>query len=165
MLQRKQSLFLLFASIGMLLLFVFPYWEIRDPQHQMLFSGFSVTSNMPNQEFLRSGPTEDVFQLLLTLLISLASFAAILVVFMYKNRIKQAGFCVLIMVLQVMTGLVAGLMVIKTESALVEAGAMDLESGPQPGALIPLLMLIFSWMARRSILKDEALVKSMDRIR
>jgi hypothetical protein len=165
MLQRVQSLYLLFACLVMVLMWVFPYWSISDPEHQMIFSGLSLKSYGPEEEVIVSGPAEDIFQLLLNLLIALSVLSGLILIFMFQNRIKQATFCVLLMVLHLLTGSVAGWMVLKTESALTSAGAVELSSSFQAGSVFPMVALALTWMARRSILKDEALVKSMDRIR
>jgi hypothetical protein len=60
---------------------------------------------------------------------------------------------------------VAGWLVLQTESDLTAAGASDLVSEFQFGALLPIVSALFTWLARRSILADEALVRSVDRLR
>jgi uncharacterized protein (TIGR03382 family) len=84
---------------------------------------------------------------------------------MYRNRVKQAFYCNLSMVIQVIVGISGYWVVYTLEQKLELDGASELLSEAGPGVVLPLLGLVFSWMARRSILKDEAKVRAMDRIR
>lgn len=111
-----------------------------------------------------AGGTEKVFQLaddfLLVILIILLGILAIICLFLFKNRKLQFKLSVF--------GVIFSVAFLFLEYIRVEGfkKTNTIESGSyQIGALLPLVMVVFFFLAARAIYKDERLVKSMDRLR
>jgi len=165
MLQRKQSLYLLLAAIFVFLMFFVPYWETSDSNHEVLYYAHTIQSSGPEGVQLNSHPVDNSLQLLLLVLAVISIAMSTLVIFLYSNRIRQAGLAMILLLVHLLTGIVAGWLMLQTETMLTEAGALDLVSEVKYGSFFPLLALILTWMARKAILADEALVRSVDRLR
>ena len=81
------------------------------------------------------------------------------VIFMFNKRKTQAGLAlwlIALLVLYVALGVAA--------AAQEDQNGLD-PSGFRIGAVLPLISIVLVWLARNGILKDEALVRSMDRLR
>ena len=81
------------------------------------------------------------------------------VIFMFNKRKVQAKLALWLIVLLALY-LALG----------VAAASMEDQNGLEPrgfriGAVLPLISMVLVWLARVNILKDEALVRSMDRLR
>jgi len=85
----------------------------------------------------------------------LSPLLILITLFLFKKRVLQARMCVLIIVFQIS-------LIAYYSYHLVNDIIFD-TSYPSLGVSIILIVLVF--LARRSILKDEALVRSVDRIR
>ncbi len=108
--------------------------------------------------------SEKVFQLaddfLLVIIIIALGILAIICLFLFKNRKLQFKLSIF--------GLIFSIGFLFLEYIRVEGFKKDnlIQTGSyQVGALLPLVMVIFFFMAARGIYKDERLVKSMDRLR
>jgi hypothetical protein len=111
-----------------------------------------------------SNGTEKVFQLaddfLLVIIIIALGMLAIICLFLFRNRKLQFKLSVL--------GVIFSIAFLFLEYIRVEDFKKNnlVESGSyQIGALLPLVMVVFYFLAARGIYKDERLVKSMDRLR
>jgi len=79
----------------------------------------------------------------------------LITLFLFKKMVLQARMCVLIMVFQIS-------LIAYYSYYLVNHIIFD-TSYPSLG--VSIILVVFLFLARRSILKDEALVRSVDRIR
>lgn len=165
MLQRKQTLFLFASALCMFLMLAAPYWKISDTTHTVLLLGGSM--ELTGADGLQSdlGPLDDGIQLMLTLWLTVSGLLALVLIFLFNDRPRQALIAGILMVIELLTGISAGWMVSQMETKLTDAGATELMSGYEWGAALPVIAMVFAWLARRSILKDEALVRSVDRLR
>ncbi len=147
MIQRIQTLYLLlalFLSVG--LVFIFDMWV------NIVNAQYSVSSLLYEEEFtLKMIP-------ILFILSGILSFLSIL---LYKKRNNQIGlnrFNILI------NFMLVGLLVyyqLKQPELLVEIN--NTEKGI--GGIIPIVVIVLLVLANKAILKDEKLVKSVDRLR
>lgn len=78
---------------------------------------------------------------------------------LFRNRKLQASLCMLCIVDMIIW---IGLFCVNAFSGLIDNGG---EMKPAYAACFPFVAMIFFFLARKAILKDEALVRSMDRIR
>ncbi len=141
MIQRIQSLWLLVVAIA-----AFATYTLT------LYIGRQVDGTI--KEFLLA----DNF-LLVILIISLG-ILAIICLFLFRNRKLQFKLSVL--------GVVFSLGFLALEYVKVEDFKQDnlIQTGSyQIGALLPIVMVIFFFLAARGVYRDEKLVKSMDRLR
>lgn len=157
MIQRIQSLFLLLASLAMSVLFFFPiadFWG--DISYQFSIFSFGDISVEASSPFASGFSTPAlVFVIVLVVL-------PLLAIFMFKNRKKQ------LMAVRVCLALIIAFLVLVffyyiptiEKEILLQADYLTAK-----GMFFPLASLIFVILAQRGILKDEKLIRSMDRIR
>jgi hypothetical protein len=164
MIQRIQSVFLLLSAVLQTLLFWVGLASFAGLQATYIFRLTGLTQN--TKEGVVSIPgLNPVWMILLNAGIILFTFYIIL---QYKKRVLQVRLCGLNMLLT------AGLLALMTFS-LDTAHAIVLEKtsadGQAPdvmyglGYLLPVISMILIFLAIRGIKKDEALVRSADRIR
>ena len=139
MIQRIQTIYLLIVTIlGALLCFY--------PMAEVFFS---------NGEELRLAMGSTIPYSALIIIMPILSFATI---FLYKKRILQMRLCSFNIVLNVLTILFSGLCIYiayEQDSRLVILW---------PSVIMP-INIILLYLAARAIGKDEALVRSLDRLR
>ena len=142
MIQRIQTIWLLLAAGASALMFRLPLWEYRRSE---------------NVEPARYLAPES---LLLLSLITLSVILSAGSIFLYKNRPLQKKICLF--------GLLIAACILALEVVQVDSLRKTLSpvSGLwQFGALMPVLMMVFFILAFMGIRKDEALIKSLDRLR
>ena len=159
MIQRVQTLYLLLATIftGLLLFVPLASSDISNMHADLTAWGIYVT-DMTNNGLITQVLSHSWFGILLTVT-TLLPFATI---FLYKNRKRQMLLCIVeIILLAVSAGL---LIYLQQTDILIEGMAQPkFVLFSQSGLL--LLSIVSVWIARRRIAKDEALVRSLDRIR
>jgi cytochrome bd-type quinol oxidase subunit 2 len=97
---------------------------------------------------------------LLVIIIIALGILALICLFLYKNRKLQFKLSI--------TGMLFSIGFLFLEYIKVEGFKKDnlIQTGSyQIGALLPIVMVIFFFLAARGIYRDERLVKSMDRLR
>lgn len=85
----------------------------------------------------------------------LSPLLTLITLFLYKKRVLQARMCMLIMVFQI--SLIAYYSFYLVNNIIFDTS--------YPSLGVSIILVVFLFLARRSILKDEALVRSVDRIR
>ncbi len=145
MIQRIQTIFLALAALSSAGVFAFPF-----------FSG--IVANKP---FFADGCYDFRDHIAITAIAAVAILDAIITIFLYKNRKQQAIFALATAVANLLI-IAFELGILNTQIPLGDAfGSLSLGLG----SVSPLLGVIAAIMARRAILADEALVRSMDRLR
>lgn len=96
---------------------------------------------------------------LFTVVLLIIPLSAFSIIFLYRNRKLQLKLAALLIILIV---IMVGLAIFHVMNIIDASGASMLI---KPKLFYPLLMLILTFMAIRGISKDEALVKSYDRLR
>lgn len=149
MIQRIQSIFLLLASGALGGQFAVPYLQTpaEDPARMLPALADGVLNPLDNPGLLG-----------LTGLAALISFIAI---FLFKNRSLQARLAMVAAGIGVMLLVLAGFTTKTTLDQTPIGGNTQLAAG----LALPVLALVLNWLAARAIRKDEALVRSMDRLR
>lgn len=154
MLQRIQSLYLLLASFFLLPLYfkVLAHLQISDE----VFVSFYHNRMVGNNAELFTGISTWPVTFLLTSIIVIT----LITIFQYKNRLRQIRLCVYNIILQF--GL-TGLIYYYTKYILHKSeGIQSVFLWP---VLLPFLSVFLTCLAVKKIQKDEALIKSIDRIR
>jgi len=158
MIQRIQSVFLLLAFLAAVALFFFPLAGIYSDTATYKFYVYELKNMVPGEVSLFSFMTTFPL-LLLNILVAALSIGSI---FLYKNRISQAK----IVRLAILLDIVLIALIFFVYAKIVET---NLLASPdyldEAGIYFPLISLIFLILANRSILKDEKLVRSIDRLR
>lgn len=169
MIQRTQSLWLFLVFIGGILLCFFPVMTLDNMQNGgSNICQYEIGIKGLEQTFAHGQELDDP-QLVsgmtnwgLTLISIIYPLIALITIFLYKHRIAQARLCVVNIIL--MLGYYALLawyswLALNTESVFANDYTVEVP------ACIPLVSVILTVLALRGILKDEALIRSMNRIR
>lgn len=149
MIQRIQTVFFLLAAGSLGGQFALPYLQVPadDPARSLPVLADGALTPLDNPGLLG-----------LTALGALVSIAAI---FLFKNRPLQTRLA--------LTAVGLGIMLL-TLMAFTAKSTLDQvpDDGTTQFALgmaLPLLAILLNWLAARAIRKDEAIVRSMDRLR
>ncbi len=140
MIQRIQSIYLFLAGAAALALFVFAFVNVSgDTASIAAFSDgdFDINDNIA-----------------LMILAIVAGVVAILNIFLFNNRKLQTNIGKLVILLNVVLAALAGFFLYQT------MGSASVEVAPNAGFGMPVLSIIFAFLANRNITKDEKLVKS-----
>lgn len=147
MIQRIQTIFILVAGLLVSALFVLPFAHIsvENVIHIFTAKGISTGDNL-------------VFNgLPIMIFIGIIAVLHFLIIFLYKKRIRQIRFLAFTIIL--LLGLF-GMFFYFTY-----AGFDDAKVAFKIPTTFPIIAIILDYLAIRSIGKDEALIRSMDRIR
>ena len=139
MIQRIQTIWLLFAAICAALTYKFPFYtgNILNKENTQVFEELTASSNF-----------------LLIIFTAGLTAATLIIIFMYKNRKQQMW----------LTLAAAGLSIINLVIYFMKM--KEFESGNiSLTAILSLAIPVFLILAARGIWKDEKLVKSLDRLR
>ncbi|MGV8096526.1 MAG: DUF4293 domain-containing protein [Mangrovibacterium sp.] len=147
MIQRIQTVYILLSAILTGLLFLLPFAEIAQYDQLYLFDIRGIVGNDTVQE---NG-------LPVAFLVGAILLLHVLALFIYKKRILQIRILVFTIVL--MIGLL-GLFYLFTYYAFDNA-----RFSFKMAVIFPLIAIILDYLAIRNIRKDEALIRSIDRIR
>ncbi|MDI3520514.1 MAG: hypothetical protein PWQ06_1214 [Anaerophaga sp.] len=155
MIQRIQTVYLLIATILTGSLFFLTMAEMADMKdfYELTWKGiYKIGPENPAQLVIPG--------LALSILTVAATAISFFTIFLYKKRLIQIRLCGLNMGL--LLGL-SGMIYYMGKSGAKELGASEL-SFNWP-LVLPLVALVLIYLALRSIGKDEALIRSMNRIR
>lgn len=154
MIQRVQSLYLLAASIVMLLF-------IKNPIAQIELPGKNFLMFYHNRiEPVGEGASQVISTWPVTLLLLIIIGLSLFTIFQFRNRIRQIRLCVFNIMLHF--GLV-GLVYFFTKYTMNQEGGIN--SAFLWPIVLPFISIIMIYLALKKIQKDEQLIKSIDRIR
>ena len=147
MIQRIQSLYILLATMLIAFLFTLPFAEIAANSKLYLFN---IRGIINKEDLVHDGLPITVFTGIIVLL-------HVVALFLYKKRILQMR--ILVFAILLMLGLF-GMFYFFTYYSFPGADVSFNLS-----VVFPLVAIILDYLAIRNIGKDEALVRSIDRIR
>ncbi|MBQ0008056.1 MAG: DUF4293 domain-containing protein [bacterium] len=152
MIQRIQTLYLLIVTILMATTIFFPLILLTATDNtfiQLSFRGFA-----------NEGWNLEVSTACLSCLTAIIALLSLGNIFMFNNRSRQVRICIFNMLL--MLGWYALLVTVVYYK--LQEGSFD-TFHIQFASCFPLISIILTFLAMRGVLKDEALVKSLDRLR
>ena len=155
MLQRIQSIYLLFAALVIAALFVFPL------VHDVYIGGQSVTVKVAGIYTYVNGQAQQI-QAFTPLIIAtvVAALMPVAIIFMYRDRKKQIMACYGAM------GIILAYSYWVSTTVKNAIGGADLQMSNYGIGIILLSLAIFLIVfAQKAIQKDEKLVRSADRLR
>lgn len=97
------------------------------------------------------------------ILLALAAALPLVVVFLFKRRMLQLRLCAVEAVLLLGAAVMEGIHYFL--SSRLFADQLFHTQGVRPAIALPLVALLFVWLAARAIFRDEMLVRAVDRIR
>lgn len=147
MIQRIQTVYLAISTILLVLLFFIPFAEIAKDGIIYLFNYMGISSDgaLKNNGFF------------LSFLIGALVILHGIVILDYKNRVRQIRLLVLAIILLLV---LFGMFFFFTHYTFGDA-----QVSYKVSVFFPLIAVILDYMAIRAIGKDEALIRSIDRIR
>lgn len=158
MIQRIQSLYLFIAVIMGMLLFFFPvatfYHEILG-NYRLMITGVESMDPTPKVQF------SPLFTSPLWIINIIAIILSVVTLVLYKNRILQIRF----IAFAVLFDIVLVVLIFLFYTNKIQEITQIEPSYRQAGIFFPLIALLFLILANRSIRRDEAKVKSADRLR
>ncbi len=154
MIQRIQSLYLFLAIVLMVLTFVFPVWGFTVNGNTALLYNYGVDTQQP--EFRAPVPYLIILSLTAILTIGLYGWAFC----SFKKLGKAALLTVFALLATVGFLIILGWVVYNLQSAQNHSRNIL-----QVGALVPVIAFVFGCLAFRAIRRDQALLRSADRIR
>ena len=155
MIQRIQSVYLLFASLGIFALFLFPL------VHNVYVAGVPSTIKVTGIYQDANGAqahTESFIALIAAT--AIVAILPLILILLYKNRKQQAMWCYTYIVV------IFGYSFWIAETVKSYTGGVSLNTNNFGiGALLSSISIVLVLMAAKAIQRDEKLVKSADRLR
>lgn len=157
MIQRIQTVWLLLASISILALFLFPYLHYSDST--VIGKSLMVTGRYQQQVGEEVREQFFFFQTLATVILA---GLPLFIIFKYKDRSLQIQLIILEIVLIVLFGF---WLYTTASNALTEVQRFLSAGNIGVGFFMPPIAIVFLFLALSGIRKDQALLKSAERIR
>lgn len=154
MIQRIQTVYLLLVVVLLVATLFMPLLTLQIGQEFFSMDASGVSS-LVNQEAAALGTTWGLFAL--TAIIALV---AMVTIFLYKNRILQIRLCVFNALLMIGFYAYVAFLVWRWQGEVPE-----MQWQLKLGLAFPVIALILDYLAIRNIGADEALVRSLDRLR
>ncbi|MBE0651196.1 MAG: DUF4293 domain-containing protein [Bacteroidales bacterium] len=156
MIQRKQTLFLLGAIVASIVLFFLPLANFIGVEDSIILTIHSVQSLVPDKVF----PNSLIFVLPILSANLFVIVFSLITILLFKNRKRQLHIIKLNILVEV---LFIGLFFFYYVGSLekLTGGTASYKAG----IFMPLIALIFLVLAHFSVLHDEKLVRSADRLR
>ncbi len=155
MLQRIQTAYLLLITVLTVLMMFLPLGLIRQGHEFFKYDVSGIMSAAGDKELIY--PTWGLFAL--TAIIALV---AVITIFLYKNRILQIRLCIFNAILMVSFYVLFTFFYFNYKDAV---GVSDISMNLKFALSFPLINLILDYIAIRNIGADEALVRSLERLR
>ena len=146
MLQRIQTIYLLLAGIAIGVLFALPFAKSATSQAGIFEDGIYNLYDHP----------------ILTGLVVVGLLLSIAAIFLFNNRKLQLKLTIFLIIISILIPITA-MALMMTEGANMGKAKAEIEESL--GIFLPLLAIIFGFLAYRGIQKDEKIVRSMDRLR
>lgn len=160
MIQRIQSIYLLFASLAALMIIIplekFPLVKFYGENFAMHFQGVAIKNLVPGE----ANPFSTYFLWPFVCLVIIIVIIGISSIFLYKNRKKQMLAIKINILLSLL--LLGGFFFYYIP---VIEKTLKTIANYQFNSFLPALVLLFLVLAYRAVKKDDQLIKSIDRIR
>jgi len=169
MLQRKQSIFLGLSALMLIIAAFFPYASLEgdfEGKEVLLYlSPLDISGIIEGTDYTSELLSRLPALSIMAVALALVAVWQLVVMLRFKQRKIQVSMLFISSLLHV--GLMGGFIFFtKGTSTLVEEYNNYFEvSYLQPATILVLLSFVASYVARHFILKDEALIRSVDRIR
>ena len=157
MIQRIQTIYLFLAAILMAMTLLMPLATFVYDGHESVLSAFGITAATGNY-------TAPIFYCLTALLI-LPTLLPVVIIFLYKKRLLQIRLCVSEIILLLGSLAFIGVFCWRFYDRIASLANTEVLFSLGWAAFMPIIAIILVILAIRGIAKDEALVRSLDRIR
>lgn len=154
MIQRIQTLYLLVVALLTGATLLLPLAWFGDGTETFTLHAFALENGAG--EAVRATPYMGV-------LLAAAALLPLATIFLFKRRMLQLRLCAVELVLLIGAAVMEAIYYYL--SYRVFSGMEFHTQGMRPAIALPLVCLLLSYLAARAILRDELLVRSLDRIR
>lgn len=155
MIQRIQSLYLLLACGALLLLAFFPMATLMSGSEEMEITLRGIRAVESDELIV------PVWQM--AALWMLSALLPLVTLFLFRFRWLQLRLCVVEIVLLVGLQIYVAYYVLRAHGALAELPVSSMKYSPVD--VMPIVAIILVVMAFRGVVRDQALIRSLDRIR
>ena len=158
MLQRIQTLYLAIVAIACILLFFFPlanYYNELQGNYKFYIYGIRSMDPEPKVVFNLFFTVPLIFMVVASFIFTVSA------IFLYKNRPLQIRLCAFNM----LTNIVLIMVIFFFYATKIKSMTLIEPEYNYTGMVLPLVSILFLIFANQAIRKDEALVKSADRLR
>jgi uncharacterized membrane protein len=157
MIQRKQSLFLLIAALACGLTWLFPIGQVQQGEQvlRLMTHGVLDAEEVTVEEIGLPVPFHIVQSI-----VGVVFLSAIL---LFRDRKRQLRVVRGAWLMALAVGVLQFISMRSLQAYLAQFGETSTTVGAS--LLLPLLAIVMGWLAERGIRQDEALVRSMDRLR
>ena len=157
MIQRIQTVYLLLATVLMSLTLFLPLATIWQSNEEIIVKAFSVD--------IKSFSFDLPLPLYMGIILTASALLPLVTIFLYKRRLTQIRLCVSEIVLLLGSMGFIALYCYRLCTLLSEVATGESIFTLGFASLMPVVAIILVVLAIRGIAKDEALVRSLDRIR
>lgn len=156
MIQRIQSLHLLIVTLLMGLMFLLPLatFIYEGEIFKLYATGLKATGE--NVAYVASNIS-------MTILLALSTLLPFITIFLFKRRLLQIRLCVMELIFLAGMQIYIGIYLYRSWS-IIKDSATDVMAFSFADVL-PIAGIVFTILAMRGIIKDQALIKSLNRIR
>jgi hypothetical protein len=158
MLQRIQTVYLAIVAFSCIMIFFFPlanYYNELQGNYKFFIYGIRSMDPEPKVAFSL------YFTLPLIFLVVVSFIFSVSTILLYKNRLRQLRLCAFNMI----TNIVLVMVIFFFYATRIKTMTLIEPEYNYTGMALPLVSLLFLILANGAIRKDEALVKSSDRLR
>jgi len=156
MIQRIQSVYLLLAALSSALMFAFPIGWYYGSSNTIEFYVYRIIDHVPGNEQLFAGS----LLIPLIILVGASLLLPLLIIFDYKRLSRQLSWIrIQLLLLMVMVALIFFVYNTRLNSLL------SVEADFGFGMFLPLIAMVFSFLAMRAVQRDQKLLRSVDRLR
>ncbi len=154
MIQRIQTLYLLLVTVLAGLMLLLPLAWFSNGAERFTLEAFALQNNLTGETI----PT-----LWLGILLALTTLVPFVTIFLFKRRLLQVRLCAVELVL--LLGSQAMVLAYYLLARRIFVLEVFHQQGIHVAFLFPVVGMIFCYLALRAIMRDEVLVRSLDRIR
>lgn len=161
MIQRIQTLYFLLALVALTIMFFVPYIVINEPNGVIAFKPFIVNA------ISIDGVSEKIFSTIyMGILLAITVIVIFLTTFAYRHRMFQIRMSLASLMAQF--GIICFIIyyTVKAQNILSTMG-QEPQWHIQYSIVIvlPIVSMIFTYLGYKGVIKDEAIIRSLDRIR
>ena len=172
MIQRIQTLYLLGVAVFTTLVATLPLARFSAGLNEMCLKSFGIVQTATAEDIVAAAtddyiPVKETIGLaatpFLSIVVVLALAVAVVTIFLYKRRLLQIRLCAVEIVLQLGVAAFIFFYIARMTKVVSE---FDIHGSYFTAVVaFPFISMILSYLALRAIVRDEAMVRSLDRIR
>ncbi len=151
MIQRIQTVYLLMVVASLVAAIFMPWGSFFTSESVYSYEAFAVKAAV--------GPADSIAFWALGVILAVCALSAFLAIFFFKKRFTQVRFCIFNLIALI------GFYIVFVIALFVTKARLQATFGLHFGFALPIVGLIFDFLAMNAILNDEKKVRAYQRIR